>query len=389
MRPPKNVAAAPQGNIMRPKSMLLLLLALGCGLVASIGISQVMEHNSGSQAKLETVPIYVAVHNINLGDPIDSAAISLQEWPKGKVPKGAINKLEDLKGRRPRTAIFEGEPILEGKLLAPGQMADPISQIKPGMRLKTIAVDAEKSVAGLLKPGDRVDVQLFVKKDQHTGVDTAKSKVILQNIRVFAVDQAVQRAADGSDEKAIAKTVSLMLTPEQASKLSLAEQIGEISLIPRNPDDEESTEALEYTVGDLLAGTDKNSRAKEQGTPAKTTETAPNPTESLSNAIASVPKKEPFKMEIVEAAEVHEVLFDAETGKPIRPVSEQTSANGTSGASGTSQHASTKSHKTREKKTDAPSFIGGDQPTDVPGAGDGDSTSLEEFPINLNDLRKK
>jgi pilus assembly protein CpaB len=219
---------------MRPKSLILLGLALGCGLVASIGISQVMDRNASGNAKIETVPIYVALHNINLGDPIDSAVISLQEWPKDKVPHGAISKLEDLEGRRPRTAIIEGEPILEGKLLAPGQIADPIRSIQKGMRLKTIGVDAEKSAAGLLGPGDRVDVQLFVRKDARTGIDIAKSKIILQNIRVFAVDQTVQRSADGSEEKKVAKTVSLMLTPEQASKLSLAEQIG---IHGRRPDD--------------------------------------------------------------------------------------------------------------------------------------------------------
>ena len=169
--------------------------------MASIGISQVMDRNGQSQAKLETVPIYVALHNINLGDPIDAEMVSLQEWPKDKVPRGAISKLEDLEGRRPRTAIIEGEPILEGKLLAPGQIADPIRSIPKGMRLKTIAVDAEKSAAGLLGPGDRVDVQLFVRKDERAGVETAKSKIILQNIRVFAVDQTVQRAADGGEER--------------------------------------------------------------------------------------------------------------------------------------------------------------------------------------------
>src|SRR5688572_24811584 len=175
---------------MRPKSLLLLALALGCGLVASIGISQVMDRNN-RPVTMETSPIYVAKHNINLGDPIDAEMLSLQEWPKDKVPKGAIANLEELEGRRPRTAIIEGEPILEGKLLEPGQVANPISSIPKGMRLKTIAVDAEKSAAGLLGPGDRVDVQLFVKKDTRSGVDVAKSKIILQNIRVFAVDQTV------------------------------------------------------------------------------------------------------------------------------------------------------------------------------------------------------
>jgi pilus assembly protein CpaB len=348
---------------MRPKSLILLALALGCGLVASIGISQVMDRNSKPGAKMETVPIYVALHNINLGDPIDKKMISLQEWPKDKVPHGAISSLEELEGRRPRTAIIEGEPILEGKLLAPGQMADPIRSITKGMRLYTIKVDAEKSAAGLLGPGDRVDVQLFVRKDQRTGVDTAKSKIILQNVRVFAVDQTVQRSADGGEERSVAKTISLLVKLEQASKLALAAQIGEISLIPRNPDDEEAGDSSEMTVDDLLTGGDMNNRQKERGAGAKD-----KPAEDqsaggglLSAVRAAIAPKAPFRMEIVEAQAVREVVFDSETGRPIRSASEP--AN-----SGPTPHPSTTGHAT-----------GG--PTPTPGAAD---KMLEEFPIDFN-----
>ncbi len=306
---------------MRPKSLLLLALALGCGLVASIGISQVMDRNGHAQVKQETVPIYVALHNINLGDPIDAKMLSLQEWPKDRVPHGAISTLEELQGRRPRTSIIEGEPILEGKLLALGQIADPIRSITKGMRLYTIKVDAEKSAAGLLGPGDRVDVQLFVRKDERTGVGTAKSKIILQNVRVFAVDQTVQRAAEGGgEERNVAKTISLLLKPDQASKISLAEQIGEISLIPRNPDDEESADWSETTVEGLLANGEVNSRAKEQGVSSK----EPSPDGLLNAVRAAAAPKAPFRMEIVEAQGVREVLFDAETGRPIHPTTEAT-----------------------------------------------------------------
>lgn len=368
---------------MRPKSLLLLALALGCGLVASIGISQVMDRGGGKQGKLETVPIYVAVHNINLGDPIESGMISLQEWPKDKVPKGAITKLEDLKGRRPRTAIIEGEPILEGKLLAVGQIADPISQIAKGMRLKTISVDAEKSVAGLLKPGDRVDIQLFVRKDQRTGVETAKSKIILQNIRVFAVDQAVQRSAEGGEEKSIAKTVSLMLTPNQASTLAFAEQVGEISLIPRNPNDEDAADTTEITVDDLLGSSEKNSRELEQGNKnakdakAKTAKEEEQPTSngnSLVNAIKSTlapPVKEPFHMEIVEAQAYREVMFDPITGKPMMPASTASTPAGP-----TLQNGKTPSVSDIEK-------AGGDVPEH-----DSASKMLDNFPINFDTPKK-
>ena len=351
---------------MRPKSLLLLALALGCGLVASIGISQVMDRNSKPNAKLETVPIYVALHNINLGDPIAAAMLSLEEWPKDKVPRGALSKLEELEGRRPRTAIFEGEPILEGKLLAPGQIADPIRSIPKGMRLKTIAVDAEKSAAGLLGPGDRVDVQLFVRKDQRTGIEAAKSKVILQNIRVFAVDQTVQRSPDGAEERTIAKTVSLMLTPDQASKLSLAEQIGEVSLTPRNPDDEATAEWNEYTIDDLLADGEKSSREKEQGRDATEDEPEqPADNAGLLSAIRAVvpPAVPPFRMEIVEAQDVREMLFDAATGKPIREPAAQSGAPGP-----------------RVTPSQSPGSPTGKPPSDA-------DKMLDDFPIDFNARR--
>lgn len=350
---------------MRPKSLMLLILALGCGLVASIGISQVMERNNKRPAQVETTPIYVALHNINLGDPIDAAMVALQEWPKDKVPPGAIAKLDQLEGRRPRATIIQGEPILDAKLLAPGQVADPITAIPKGFRLKTISVDAEKSAAGLLSPGDRVDVQLFVKRDERNGIAAAKTKVILQNIRVFAVDQTVQRSPDGGDERTIAKTVSLLLTPEQASKLTLAENLGLVSLIPRNPDDEESADAPEYSTDDLLADGGKSSREKEQGR----NEDTPKPqNHGLLSAIQQIvpPPKPPFIMEIVEAQDVRNVKFDPDTGKPLADQDLATPANAAAPTSG------------------VPSMTPPIPPTSTSTGSSDPASGLEDFPVNFN-----
>jgi hypothetical protein len=184
-------------------------------------------------------------------------------------------------------------------------------------RLFTIAVDAEKSAAGLLGPGDRVDVQLFVRKDARANIGQPKSKVILQNIRVFAVDQAVQRSPDGGEERRIAKTVSLLVKPDQANKLTLAQNLGQVSLIPRNPDDEESSAVAEVSTDELFGEAEKSSRAKEQGID-ETTKPAEPDTSALITAVQAVPPKPPFVMEIVEANAVRTMDFDAETGKPIR-----------------------------------------------------------------------
>ncbi len=308
---------------MRPKSLVLLALAAGCGLIASIGISQVIDSNKRG-APEETVPIYVALQNINLGDPIDDGMLSLQEWPKGKIPLGAITKWEDIEDRRPRTTIFQGEPLLDGKLLPKGHSQDPISAIPKNHRLKTISVDARKSAAGLLSPGDRVDIQLFVQRSERQGIMYAFTKTILQNIRVFAVDQAVQRSTEGGESRNIAKTVSVILTPEQANRVTLAENLGEISLIPRHPDDDEIVDDVQVTSDDLLQSGKPGSREAEQGIATIKNgigsllglPSGPQLTAQASTEKNSEEQEDSFRLRIIFPDKVQEVRFNT-SGIPI------------------------------------------------------------------------
>jgi pilus assembly protein CpaB len=313
--------------MMRPKSLVLLALALGCGLVASIGISQVLDGNN-KPAPVETAPIYVALQNINVGDPVTDKMVALEEWPKDKVPVGAVTKWEDLEDRRPRSNIYQGEPILDNKLLAKGQTNDPIQGVPAGMRLKTVSVDARTSAAGLLSPGDRVDIQIFVKPNQSLGISNAFTKIILQNIRVYAVDQTVDKAAEGEESRSVAKTVSLVVTPAQANRITLAENMGQVSLIPRNPDDDKIVEDAEQGADELFGRSTANSREREQGT------TSDSPlagfksmmTQALAGAAAqaaaqaasqpAAPPQPAFEMEIISPNEVSKVQFSAD-GQPL------------------------------------------------------------------------
>lgn len=316
---------------MRPKSLVLLALALGCGLIASIGISQVLD-GSNKPAMVETAPIYVALQNVNVGDPITDAMVSLEEWPKDKVPPGAITTWDELEDRRPRTNIFKGEPILDTKLLAKGEINDPIQGIPDGMRLKTISVDARKSAAGLLSPGDRVDVQIYVRRNEQEGVLSPFTKIFLQNIRVYAVDQTVDKSIDGAEARNVAKTVSLVVTPQQANRITLAENLGEISLIPRNPDDETVVDDHEQDIDALLNPSTANNREKEQlASTSGRDNAAPSAIESLKAFMeAAVQRSQiaaddgsgagappPFEMEIVYPTEVEVLQFIG--GRPVKP----------------------------------------------------------------------
>jgi pilus assembly protein CpaB len=310
---------------MRPKSLVLLALALGCGLVASIGISQVLDGNN-KPAAVETAPIYVALQNINVGDPVTDKLVSLEEWPKDKVPVGAISKWEDLEDRRPRSNIYQGEPILDNKLLAKGQTNDPIKGVPEGMRLKTISVDARKSAAGLLSPGDRVDVQIFVRPNESQGIAMPFTKIFLQNIRIYAVDQTIEKSADGTETRAVAKTVSLIVTPAQANRITLAENLGDISLIPRNPDDDKVVDDAEQGADELFGRSTAGNRAKEQLADREAQDGPLSGFQSLmAQAMTSAaqaasgpqePQRSAFQMTIMYPNEVSKFEFSA-SGEPL------------------------------------------------------------------------
>ena len=130
--------------------------------------------------------------------------------------------------------------------------------------------------AGLLLPGDRVDVLAYLKASATVG--TTRALTILKDIRIFAVNANIDRYTD-EDGKAInAKTVSLILKPQQVEKVLLAVRLGSISLSMRRPDDDTREDEWEATtVRDLVSGSESDSR----GTAQPPTTTVPATTSLL------------------------------------------------------------------------------------------------------------
>ena len=300
---------------MRPKSLILLALALGCGLVASIGISQVMDRRGSKPAVLETEAIYVAKVDINLGEMLTAETVRLDEWPKSKLPMGAVTNLEDLLERRPRTKIYEGEPIVEVKLRAKNAIDDPSQQIPKGYRVVPVAVKKDTGGSGLIGPGDRVDVQLYAKKKG--AISRTVVKTVLTNIRVFAVNTQIRRGTGEDDKMPKANVVSLLVTPDQANILTLAIEIGAIKMIIRNPDDNSKVADKAVTVSDLFKG-DAGDREKERDAvkPVKP-KASSNWMDLLAQAAtAGRTQPPPWRVEVLQGASRTEILFD-DNGKPL------------------------------------------------------------------------
>ena len=240
---------------MRAKSLVLLMLALGCGVVASVGIHQVISNRGEAGVEPETSTVFIAVKDIMVGEPIAAHMVKSEEWPKGRVPMGAISKLEDLENRRPKGRIYANSPILDSLLLTKGASDQGAADgIPKGYRLVSVKVDDVSGNASLIRPGDRVDVIVFLDHAANGGSAQPITRTILQDVKVYAVGQ-LWDASSASGEKSIsAKTVSLLVTPSQVEVVTQGSEMGRIRLASRSPDDKELTKVKGASAQDVLGG---------------------------------------------------------------------------------------------------------------------------------------
>ena len=219
---------------MRPKSMILILIALGCGLIASIGISQVVERNGdGGAEAVQTSPIYVASIDINIKEELNAQRVKLEEWPVDRFPPGAVTTVEQMEEMAARQRIFAGEPILGAKLAPKNDLQTPSDRIKPGHRVMSIRVSMDTAVSHLLQPGDYVDILAFIRGSRGKG---PKASTILSGIEVFALNDQTEMQDDGGSSIQ-AKTVSVQVTPRDASTLMFYAEQGRLRLTLRSRDD--------------------------------------------------------------------------------------------------------------------------------------------------------
>jgi pilus assembly protein CpaB len=309
---------------MRPKSLILLSLALGCGLIAALGINQMMaKQKPAASLAPDMTEIFVAVKEVNINDLVPPEAIKLEAWPKDRVPLGALSKLEDIKGRRARTKLYAGEPILDAKLLAQGETgASNTEHIPPGFRVVSVRVDAVSATGNLIRPGDRVDVLVHINQNVG-GMSEPTTKIFLEDVRVYAVNDVLDRDPSNGNTKITAQTISLLVKPHEVEMVTLASSIGSIRLSMRGPNDEGRSNNGGVSASDLLLGDGSGrNRGDEQADP----DDKKNPLlEMLARAqqqAAGPPSEaEPFRMVLIAGTTIQELEFDAQ-GRVHKPKAE-------------------------------------------------------------------
>lgn len=236
---------------MRAKSLLLLIIALGCGTVASVGISQVMMDQNQGNNEPPTVEIYVAIKDVDVNQKLTSDQIKLEKWPQNRVPDGAIFKLEDVENRFVRQRMYPGEPILAGKLN--NSIVGVDTEIPKGFRVFDLSVNERNGGSGYIKPGARVDVLGTFKVNNIT-----ESRVVMRNVRIFGINGVTVRDTDpGTNSRAT--TFQLLVHESQMDALNLATALGELRCTLRgtveNIDSRDGTDTGEAFIS-WIRGTD-------------------------------------------------------------------------------------------------------------------------------------
>ncbi len=242
---------------MRNRSLILLGIAVTCGLVASVGVTRTLTQRASmaSSGAVEVASIVVAAKDIPMGDVITAEMLRTEPWPAEKIPSGAHRDPQNVLGRRPKTRIYAGTPILEKQLLGKGESAvDPTEHIPPGYRVVSVQVDEVIGAGRLIRPGDRVDLLVFIQRNLQRGIPETITRTVLQDVKVFAVgDQFDLQEAEGK-RSITARSVSLLVTPRQAEILMLATQLGTIRLSLRSHVDDKVVELTGSSPRDLGAG---------------------------------------------------------------------------------------------------------------------------------------
>lgn len=228
---------------MKNQPVILLVVAVGCGLVAMLGVKQAISQKPAQQE--ETVKVLQAVADIAPGVQLDEMNTQFVDVAASTVPEGAVLTKEEFEERSLTIPVMSGDWILKSKLGEKGQFG-AVTNIPPGMVVVTIPVDATQSHSGMLRPGNRIDL-LLTYSDLTTGVGVQKTISVLEFVEVFAVDNRVFGTNKEGD--ALAKNISVLVEPDQGKAITLAQRIagGSLSTMMRGKPGPQSTAQTEIS----------------------------------------------------------------------------------------------------------------------------------------------
>jgi pilus assembly protein CpaB len=213
-----------------------VLIAFGIAWLSALLLSWWVYRQSTASPARDVVTVVAAAQDLPAGRRLQGENLKLITLDRRDVPKGAFLKTGDVVDRAATVPLTAGELVLTSKLAAKGSGEGLMALIEPGMRAVSVQINEISGVSGFIQPGSRVDI-LFTRVFSN---GDAATTTILQNVKVIAYGRQLDASRTDAATAAARPTVATVLvTPDEAERLVLAEQRGRIQLVLRNGLDDE------------------------------------------------------------------------------------------------------------------------------------------------------
>jgi pilus assembly protein CpaB len=225
------------------KTLLFLLMA--AGLLGFSAVAWVSLHPPPPAVQeVRKVQVLAAANVLRAGTLLKPDDLEVRDVVEGEVPTGARRDTpqarSELFGAMVRQTILAHQFILPADVMRPGDHGFLAAVLTPGMRATSVGVDAVSGTAGLIWPGDHVDL-ILTQTIENPGVSLGRriaAETVLQDVRVIAIDQQLVQggSATGADTSQQSRTVTLEVSPEDAEKVAVASRLGKLALAVRPVD---------------------------------------------------------------------------------------------------------------------------------------------------------
>lgn len=229
------------------RTLVVFVLSLVVAGIASALVYQAARNAPAPAAAAPTVPVAVAARALPVGTKLTAADLRLVAWPASTPIKDSVSRIEDAVDRGLVAALVENEPVTAAKLAGAGAGAGLPPMITAGMRAISVKVDDVVGVAGFAEPGAHVDVVVTISQR-----DESVSRVVVSNVQVLAAGTRADQAQPADGKVVPSSVVTLLVSPGDAERISLASSIGRIMLTLRHPLDTEVSDTTGTRVATLL-----------------------------------------------------------------------------------------------------------------------------------------
>jgi pilus assembly protein CpaB len=220
------------------RTLIVLLVALGAAAIASFGVYRAISSIPERRVEIATKHAVVAARALPMGARLTADNVKVVGWPERTPLAGGFSSIEEVVDRGLISAVVENEPISESKLAPKEAGAGLPPSIPAGMRAMSVRVNEVIGVAGFVVPGTHVDVMAVLKGQKSDGL----ARVVVSNVQVLTAGTRYDQENVRKDGKPIpSSVVTLMVSPNDAERIALAQAEGQLMLSLRNPLDTEPT----------------------------------------------------------------------------------------------------------------------------------------------------